>query len=32
MQADGWWDGPEATDKQLRRRALKEALRARLGR
>lgn len=32
MQADGWWDGPETTDKQLRRRALKEALRARLGR
>jgi glutamate-1-semialdehyde 2,1-aminomutase len=30
MQADGWWDGPAATDRQLRRQALKEALQARL--
>lgn len=32
MLADGWWDGPEATNKQLRRQSLKEALRVRLGR
>jgi glutamate-1-semialdehyde 2,1-aminomutase len=30
MLADGWWDGPAATDRQLRRQALKETLRARI--
>jgi glutamate-1-semialdehyde 2,1-aminomutase len=30
MLADGWWDGPAATNKQLRRQALKESLAARL--
>ncbi|MBB3346231.1 aminotransferase class III-fold pyridoxal phosphate-dependent enzyme [Sphingomonas sp. BK069] len=32
MQADGWWSGPVVSDKQLRRMALRESLRARLGR
>lgn len=30
MQADGWWDGPVATNKDLRRSVLKESLRVRL--
>ena len=30
MMADGWWDGPAATNKQLKRQALKESLAARL--
>ncbi|KTT73128.1 aminotransferase class III-fold pyridoxal phosphate-dependent enzyme [Sphingomonas endophytica] len=30
MAADGWWDGPAATNKRLRRQALKESLAARL--
>ncbi len=30
MLADGWWDGPAATNKQLTRQALKESLAARL--
>ena len=30
MLADGWWDGPAATDRQLRRQALKETLKARI--
>ncbi|MGK6324045.1 aminotransferase class III-fold pyridoxal phosphate-dependent enzyme [Sphingomonas sp. DT-51] len=30
MQADGWWSGPEVSDKQLRRMALRESLRARM--
>ncbi|WP_394646943.1 aminotransferase class III-fold pyridoxal phosphate-dependent enzyme, partial [uncultured Sphingomonas sp.] len=30
MLADGWWDGPAATNKQLKRQALKESLGARL--
>jgi glutamate-1-semialdehyde 2,1-aminomutase len=30
MQDDGWWDGPAATNKELRRGILKESLRARL--
>ncbi|MEH3120408.1 MAG: aminotransferase class III-fold pyridoxal phosphate-dependent enzyme [Sphingomonas phyllosphaerae] len=30
MLADGWWDGPVATNKQLKRQALKESLTARL--
>ena len=30
MLADGWWDGPTATNKQLKRQALKESLGARL--
>ncbi|WP_341209565.1 aminotransferase class III-fold pyridoxal phosphate-dependent enzyme [uncultured Sphingomonas sp.] len=30
MLADGWWDGPVATNKQLKRQALKESLAARL--
>jgi glutamate-1-semialdehyde 2,1-aminomutase len=32
MRADGWWDGPDATNKELRRAVLKETLAARLGR
>ncbi|MCJ2014042.1 aminotransferase class III-fold pyridoxal phosphate-dependent enzyme [Methylobacterium sp. J-076] len=31
MQADGWWDGPETTDKAIRRAVLKEAARVRFG-
>jgi glutamate-1-semialdehyde 2,1-aminomutase len=31
MKADGWWDGPETTDKAIRRSVLKEAARVRLG-
>ena len=31
MQADGWWDGPEASDRTLRRSVLRETLAARLG-
>ncbi len=30
MRADGWWDGPVATNKQLKRQALKESLAARI--
>ena len=30
MHADGWWSGPAASDKQLRRMALAESLRARM--
>ena len=30
MLADGWWDGPVATNKQLKRQALKESLTARV--
>ncbi|MEH3105394.1 MAG: aminotransferase class III-fold pyridoxal phosphate-dependent enzyme [Sphingomonas phyllosphaerae] len=30
MQADGWWDGPVSTNKQLKRQALKESLAARI--
>lgn len=30
MRADGWWDGPVATNKQLKRQALKESLTARV--
>ncbi|WP_028965166.1 aminotransferase class III-fold pyridoxal phosphate-dependent enzyme [Sphingomonas phyllosphaerae] len=30
MRADGWWDGPVATNKQLKRQALKESFGARL--
>ncbi|SOB87272.1 glutamate-1-semialdehyde 2,1-aminomutase [Sphingomonas guangdongensis] len=32
MAADGWWDGPVATNRELRRAVLKETLAARLGR
>jgi glutamate-1-semialdehyde 2,1-aminomutase len=32
MHADGWWSGAAVSDKQLRRMALRESLRARLGR
>ncbi|WP_277979810.1 aminotransferase class III-fold pyridoxal phosphate-dependent enzyme [Sphingomonas phyllosphaerae] len=32
MHADGWWSGPAVSDKQLRRMALRESLRVRLGR
>ena len=31
MKADRWWDGPETTDKAIRRTVLKEAARVRLG-
>ncbi|MCJ2027296.1 aminotransferase class III-fold pyridoxal phosphate-dependent enzyme [Methylobacterium sp. J-067] len=31
MKADRWWDGPETTDKAIRRSVLKEAARVRLG-
>ncbi|MFC6789821.1 aminotransferase class III-fold pyridoxal phosphate-dependent enzyme [Methylobacterium komagatae] len=31
MMADGWWDGPETTNKAIRRSVLKEAARVRLG-
>ncbi len=31
MKADRWWDGPETTDKAIRRAVLKEAARVRLG-
>ncbi len=31
MKADGWWDGPETTNKAIRRSVLKEAARVRLG-
>lgn len=30
MLADGWWDGPVASNKQLKRQALRESLTARL--
>jgi glutamate-1-semialdehyde 2,1-aminomutase len=30
MQTDGWWDGPVASNKQLKRQALKESLAARV--
>ncbi len=30
MLADGWWDGPVASNKQLKRQALKESLAARV--
>ncbi|PZQ59147.1 MAG: glutamate-1-semialdehyde 2,1-aminomutase [Sphingomonas taxi] len=30
MLADGWWDGPAASNRQLRRQALRETLHARL--
>ena len=31
MKADRWWDGPETTDKAIRRSVLKEAARVRFG-
>ncbi|GJE39667.1 aminotransferase class III-fold pyridoxal phosphate-dependent enzyme [Methylobacterium persicinum] len=31
MKADGWWDGPETTNKAIRRSVLKEAARVRFG-
>jgi len=31
MKADRWWDGPETTDKAIRRAVLKEAARVRFG-
>lgn len=32
MRGDGWWDGPEATDRELRRAVLRETIARRLGR
>ncbi len=32
MRADGWWDGPETTDRAIRRSILREAAAVRLGR
>ena len=32
MEADGWWAGPPTTDKDIRRRILRETLAARFGR
>lgn len=32
MRQDGWWDGPEASNRDLRRAVLMESLRARFGR
>jgi glutamate-1-semialdehyde 2,1-aminomutase len=31
MRADGWWEGPETTDRRIRRAMLGEMLRRRLG-